>query len=286
MRHEFCLPAVIAAGVATDGTAYTVYGDGPPLVLIHGVGMNQSVWAPQIEAFARDRCVIVYDMLGHGRSALPPATVSLSDYALQLGALLDELGVRCADVVGHSMGALIALEFALSCPARCRSVTALNAVFCRNAAQRKAVQDRAAMLSAVGSASAVDAALERWFGNPVPPEQEPSYRLAKELLNNINPVGYARTYTIFANADTTHAQTLNTLQIPALFITGELDPNSTPNMSSAMAKIAPIGRAEVLLNERHMMSLTAPASVNAAVLRFLEEAEKYGRPERTDNASR
>jgi pimeloyl-ACP methyl ester carboxylesterase len=61
--------------------------------------------------------VIVYDMLGHGDSALPAADVTLRDYADQLAGLLNHLGIA-ANVVGHSMGALVALEFALAHPER------------------------------------------------------------------------------------------------------------------------------------------------------------------------
>ena len=55
-------------------------GSGPPIVLIHGVGMNCAAWAPQIDAFARTHRVVALDVLGHGQSAAPPAAAVLDDY--------------------------------------------------------------------------------------------------------------------------------------------------------------------------------------------------------------
>src|SRR5882762_865567 len=119
-------------------------GRGETVVLVHGVGAQASVWKPQIEALAAHFDVVVYDMLGHGGSSLPRAGAPLGDYSDQLLALVDFLGISRCHCDGHSLGALVALEFALSHVTRVLSVTAMNAVFCRTAEQRLAVEERAA----------------------------------------------------------------------------------------------------------------------------------------------
>jgi len=83
---------------------------------------------------------------------------------------------------------------------------------------------------------------------------------------------------VFSTADAAHAALLPRLVVPALFMTGEHDPNSTPDMSSVMAGLVPDGRAEVLSGERHMMTLTAPKRVNAA-LRYFLGASRQGAAE-------
>ena len=91
-----------------------------------------------------------------------------------------------------------------------------------------------------------------------------------DVAGAIDPQAYARSYNLFARADRMLEDRLSTLAMPALFITGEFDPNSTPAMSREMARIAPQGEAVVLPGERHMMSLTAPEQVNehlAALMR-------------------
>jgi pimeloyl-ACP methyl ester carboxylesterase len=118
MKPEHAPLVPLMAGTV-DGTAFSVHGAGEPLVLVHGVGMGKEIWAPQIAAFSQDYQVIAYDMLGHGDSALPAADVTLRDYADQLAGLLEPPGNHCCQCGGHSMGALVALEFALAHPQGC-----------------------------------------------------------------------------------------------------------------------------------------------------------------------
>ncbi|SCW43258.1 alpha/beta fold hydrolase [Ancylobacter rudongensis] len=242
----------------------------PVVVLIHGVGMASEVWGPQIVALSVGHDVIALDMPGHGGSSLPPEDARLSDYADQVVALLDGLGLPSAALVGHSMGALVALETALSHPARVRAVAALNAVFCRTPEQRAIVTARAGSLEAEGRAASHAAAVARWFGAPVPVELEASAAQVAALLASGDPVGYARTYALFAASDDAHRDRLASLAVPALFMTADGDANSTPAMSQAMAALAPQGRAEVLQGARHMMTLTHPGEVNARLLAFLD----------------
>lgn len=254
-----------------DGTAYTVVGTGEPVVLVHGVGMTQAVWEPQVDCLARNHQVIVYDVLGHGASRDPNQNVELTDYADQLLHLLDHLQVDQASVVGHSMGALITIEFALRHASRIRRIVALNAVFERSPQQRVTVQERVQALRATGISSTLDATIARWFGDPIPTELMASANLVRHLLAQVHPHGYAIAYNVFAQSDTAHTQRLAELQVPALFMTGECDPNSTPAMSQAMADRAPRGIYRRLDGARHMMTLTSADSVNQTLACFLAD---------------
>ncbi|MDQ0475360.1 alpha/beta fold hydrolase [Labrys wisconsinensis] len=263
----------------TGGQATTRYlrrGAGPAVVLVHGVGMQASVWEAQIAALARHYDVVALDMLGHGGSSLPPADAGLADYADQVLALMDGLGLRKAHLVGHSMGALVALEFALSHPSRLASVIAVNAVFCRSEAQRRSIEERLAALEGEAGLPSWAGTIARWFGEPVPPEWSAAAATVRALLDGVDPVGYERTYRLFATADAAHRDRLAGLAAPALFMTGAGDPNSSPAMSEAMARLAPHGRAEIVPHERHMMTLTAPGEINRRLLAFLGEAGAKG----------
>jgi len=244
-------------------------GAGSAVVLIHGVGMNAAVWVPQAQALSCRFDVITYDTLGHGGSSVPPADVGLEDYAHQLRALLDTLGVKKTAVVGHSMGALIALEFALSCPERVSHVVAMNAVFRRTPDQKKAILDRVQALDSARQDVDSAGSIARWFGDPVPTHLRASADKVRDMIADLDVVSYRRAYRLFAVSDEAHADRVNQLTVPALFFTGEDDPHSTPEMSRAMAELAPKGRAEILPGERHMMAITAPHEVNARLLTFL-----------------
>jgi pimeloyl-ACP methyl ester carboxylesterase len=75
---------------------------------------------------------------------------------------------------------------------------------------------------------------------------------------------------VFASADAEHASSLRSLRMPALFTTGDGDPNSTPAMSRAMAEQVAGAELAVLPDTRHMMSLTDPQRVNALLIDFLQ----------------
>ncbi|MBU4612745.1 alpha/beta fold hydrolase [Achromobacter sp. GG226] len=263
-------PLASRHGLTPGGTGYTVTGQGEPVVLIHGVGMRRGIWAPQVSGLARTCQVITYDMLGHGNSRLPSPAPRLADYAVQLAELLTHLGIDQANVAGHSMGALVALEFALTHPERTRRVAALNAVYARTDEQRAAVMGRATALQGAEASANIASTLARWFGEPTPPGLAAHARLAGEYLATVDPIGYARTYQLFAQADAAHVGRLGRLAPPTLFLTGAEDANSSPAMSAAMAQEVPASELVVLPGARHMMTLTHAQRVNEVLLAWLD----------------
>lgn len=270
---ERAAPSARIREKAPDGTGYLRAGAGEPLLLIHGVGMNAAIWQPQIDLLKSRYDVIAIDMLGHGVSPLPPEQAALSDYAGQVIGLLDHLGLERVSIVGHSMGALVAQEVALAAPERVRCLISLNAVFRRPPALAEAVRARAADLAGHGDPSGIAATIDRWFGNAASPKLAGAAAMARLALESADQQGYARTYRLFARADGEHAERLPKLAVPALFMTGSEDRNSSPSMSAAMARLAPQGSCLVLDGERHMMALASPEKVTRRILAFLESGD-------------
>jgi pimeloyl-ACP methyl ester carboxylesterase len=102
---------------AVDGGAlyYDEYGDGTPLLLIHGTGADAAMWGESIGLLARGARVIAYDRRGHSRSAGPPVT-GYARHAEDAATLLCGLGADPAVVLGWSVGGVIALELAIARP--------------------------------------------------------------------------------------------------------------------------------------------------------------------------
>lgn len=244
------------------GLSAIVAGQGEPVLLIHGVGLRAEAWNAQISALSEHFQVTAVDMPGHGDSALPAGSSALKDYTDAIAAVL----YRPALVVGHSMGAMIALDLAARYPHLVRGVAALNAVFERPSEAAHAVQERAAQLDGVTVADP-SAPLERWFGNAPSPER----KACKDWLCNVDPAGYRAAYRVFAHENGPSRDALAALTCPALFMTGADEPNSTPEMSLAMADLAPNGRAVILPDAAHMMPMTHAEQVNAALLAFATE---------------
>src|SRR3954464_7326389 len=96
--------------------SYRRAGEGPPILLIHGVAGSSQQWEPAMKLLSRDFTVLAPDMLGHGRSAKPRGDYSLGAYAAGIRDLLAVLGFEKGSVVGHSFGGGIAMQFSYLFP--------------------------------------------------------------------------------------------------------------------------------------------------------------------------
>ena len=246
------------------GTSFIEQGEGEAILFIHGVGLNANAWAPQIEAFAATHRVIALDIAGHGGSSPLPADATLDDYVNQARRLLDDLGIASANVVGHSLGGLIAMGLAISHPQRVKRVAVLNAVHERDAAARAAVEARA---GAIAADIDFEPTLERWFGT----DAAPLRTQVGAWLAAVDVESYRTAYRVFATSDRVFSGRLAAILCPALFATADGDPNSTPAMASALAEGAIRGQAAVIAGARHMMALTHPQDTNTLLASLLAE---------------
>ena len=221
------------SGYDSIGTHYTRFGPegAPVVVLIHGLGMDHGFWQPQMAAFAGVFQVLAYDILGHGDSPMPDEDVSMDDMVDQLHGLMNDLEIGEAHVVGHSMGALIATGFALAHGDQALSLAGLNGVYDRPRDVRVAAEARAAEIMAGGSAGGNAATFKRWFGEAPGDDQQEAIAWIKAKLEDNDPAGYGLVYSLFSRSDDAYAGKLGDLECRALFLTGALDPNSTPAMS-------------------------------------------------------
>ncbi|WP_299896602.1 alpha/beta hydrolase [uncultured Ruegeria sp.] len=247
------------------GLAAIQTGTGPEILLLHGVGLRAEAWGAQLDELASEARLTAPDMPGHGESPLSFFDTELSEYSEAARNVLGSLNGPVL-VVGHSMGAMIALDLAAKAPDRICGVVAMNAVFERGAKAAQAVQERAAGLD---GETPVDpnSTLRRWFGDIGSPERD----ACREWLMAMDPAAYKLTYTVFAQSQNPLRDELEKLGCPALFLTGSLEPNSTPDMSRKMAEVTPNGRALIIDGAAHMMPMTHSIQVNAAVSSFQSE---------------
>ncbi|MBE9637513.1 alpha/beta fold hydrolase [Salipiger mangrovisoli] len=243
------------------GLAGIVAGtSGPRVLLIHGVGLRAEAWGAQLAALAGNCRVTAVDMPGHGGSRGSGET-TLRDFAARIAAALQGPSL----IAGHSMGAMIAAELARIAPDRVAGIGCLNAIYRRSPDARQAVADRAAQLDGRGTGDP-EPTLTRWFGAA----ESPARAACRDWLTDVDPEGYRAAYRIFAAEDGPADDTLRGLACPALFMTGALEPNSTPAMSRAMADLAPKGRAVVQPEAAHMMPMTHADAVTAELTRLFE----------------
>src|SRR3954469_15304614 len=116
------LPTIERAEVKLHGhkVRFNIAGEGPPVVLIHGVAGRAAQWDQTMVQLAEKHTVIAPDLLGHGESAKPRGDYSLGAFASGVRDLLIGLDIEGATVVGHSLGGGIAMQFAYQFPERCQ----------------------------------------------------------------------------------------------------------------------------------------------------------------------
>ena len=253
-----------------DGTAYKAFGDAPAtLIFIHGVGMCKEIWQPQVEHFSKNYRVITYDFLGHGQSLLKKDKLTLEDYISQLYNLVNEIGVSNFSIIGHSMGALIAVAFALRYPEKVDTLIPINIVFKRTKKAQDDVIMRAKDVLNSQQIPNINQTLERWFQNKTSPYDLLKINNVQGWLKNTSPKAYSEAYYLFATSDRVFVNNLSNLQPPVLYLTGSEDPNSTSLMSEQMAQETPNGSSESIEGEAHMMAYISAKKVNPIIEYFL-----------------
>lgn len=122
------VPSIERVEVSLHGhrVNFNIAGQGPPVVLIHGVAGRAGQWDPVVQLLAESHTVVAPDLLGHGESAKPRGDYSLGAHASGIRDLLLGLGFERASVVGHSLGGGIAMQLAYQFPERCERLVLVS----------------------------------------------------------------------------------------------------------------------------------------------------------------
>ena len=235
-----------------------------PLVLLHGVGLDSTMWEPVTALLEDDVDVRALDLPGHGRREPAPDGVTLADLAAGVAGEVPP----GSHLVGFSLGALVAQHLARYRPDLVATLTSVSSVCRRTDDERAAVLGRLATAAADFPAS-VAASLHRWYdGTGTAPEVV--RRTEATLLANDVP-SYLNCYRVFATADAEIAPELPRITVPSLAVTGELDPGSTPEMTRRLADAIPDCRAVVVPGARHMLPVQRPQDLVTCLTTFIGE---------------
>ncbi len=241
-----------------------------PVVLIHGVGLDATMWQPVLSTLGDTALVAhCYDMLGHGSRADNVGPFTIDDFVEQLEFVRAELAVPTIDVVGFSMGALVAQAYASRYPHQVNRLIVLNGVYNRSEPERAAAKERVSEARRGGYAATIDAALHRWFSPAFWEGQREIVDAVRTRMESNNQVAFANAYEVFATADEGLRDQLPLISCPTLVVTSAGDSRSTPAMAEAMAAVIPVARAVIIPHARHMTPLECPATVAHLIEEFL-----------------
>lgn len=252
---------------------YEEQGKGEPLILIHGVGLDHTMWEKQVKSLSGNFRVICYDMVGHGGSEHPLGPYSLSLFVDQLLALINYLKIEKSHVVGFSMGGMVAQSFTLKHKEKVKSLTIMSAVANRTDEQTKAILARVEEVIQNGPSGTIDPAIKRWFTPEfLKTEKEIVSKIKKRLQTN-NHQSYLASYSLFAIADQELSPILHRIDVPTLIITGQHDVGSNPLMAEQMHEAIKNSELVIVNKMKHMLPVEDAETVNEVILKFIEKQQ-------------
>ena len=258
---------------------YEIHGDGPPLVLVMGIGYDSSLWTlAQVPALSTQFRVVLVDNRDAGRSSKASHPYRIADMADDVAGLLDALGIAQSHLLGLSMGGMIALEFALRHADRLDRLVLTGT----GAAPARAAVDPIRIWSWV---KANDATGEVFGGQQFVSLFSTSFlrnhqavRDTADLLASnpypMTPQAYQRQADAYGQFDA--LDRLGAITAPTLVVVGEQDLLTPPWIAREVAAAIPGARFEVIRGDgtSHVVPIERPDDFNRLVSAFLTSDPK------------
>jgi len=240
-----------------------------PLVFIHGVGLSHKMWDSQI-TLLNNYSTITYDLLGHGKTPYNKEEVTLNDFSDQLDYLLKFLKIDKINLVGFSLGSLIALDFASKFQDKLKSLTVIGTTYKRTSEQRALVIERFEQAKLNKPIS--KQALKRWFTDEYLNNHPEIYDQFIKILtkNGEDHLNFLKAYKLFAY----HQDNINLIKkikTKTLIITGSDDSGSTVQMSKSLSDDLTNSSFIEINNGKHLCSIECADDVNMNLKNFIND---------------
>ena len=235
-------------------------GGATPIVFLHGVGSDKSVWAPQLDHFGRERRAVAFDYPGYGESELCPGA-SRDDYAAAILSAMDALEIDRAHVCGLSLGGVVAIAMHAVEPRRCESLILADSFAAHP--DGRGIYERSVAASADLRALAEGRA-DMLLAQPADPEIRAQ---VVETMARIDPAAYRLGAEAVWLAD--QRGRAAAIRVPALVICGAEDKVTPPALSHDLAALIPGARYSEIPAAGHLSNLEQPAEFNRIVDEFI-----------------
>ena len=240
-------------------------GDRTPIVFLHGVGSDKSVWRPQLEHFAVERRALAFDYPGYGESDPAAEGTTRDDYAAAIVSAMGELGIGEAHVCGLSLGGVVAIAINAAAPERCVSLILADTFASHPDGQ--AIYDR----SVGGSADMRVLAESRADVLLAQPADATVRGEVIETMAAIDPAAYRIGAEAVWLADQ-HDRAAN-IRVPTLVLCGADDHVTPPTLSLVLTRLIPGARCEAIERASHLANLDCPDEFNTLVGAFIRAVD-------------
>ena len=249
------------------GHTATGSGDGTPIVFLHGVGSDKSVWRPQLDHFGQERRAVAFDHPGYGDSDPAPDGTSRDDYAAAILSAMSELGIGRAHVCGLSLGGVVAIAMHAAAPERIASLVLADTFAVHPDGQ--AIYQRA--LAVTDLRAMAEARVDVLLAQPADPAVR---REVVETMARIAPAAYRIGAEAVWLAD--QRERARAIDVPTLVLCGSDDLVTPPALSQALTQLIPGAQSELIDSAGHISNLEQPEAFNAIVGSFLHDVEDAG----------
>lgn len=260
-------PLTIRAGDTPIAVTEFANPGRPPVVLLHGIGSRGESWWPVIDPLSEQFHLYQLDLRGHGASGKPDRGYLIDHYAADLDAVLDALSLDRPRIVGHSLGALVALVWASRQPDRAAALV-LEDPSLRTPPTILDAFDGWQQLAALAPAQAA-----AWYRREHPYWSDADCRRRAETITSTAPAVFAelRADAAIATGATDRTHILDGLQSPTLLLHGnpDLGGMTLPEDVAAFQRLVPHARAVAIPDAGHNLHRDATDAFLAAVLPFL-----------------
>jgi 3-oxoadipate enol-lactonase len=260
--------------VAPDGTRihHERFGraDGEPVLLLQGLGADRRGWIRQRRAVGERYRAIAVDNRGVGRSEAPPGPYDLRVMADDAVAVLDELGIESAHVVGVSMGGILSQIIAVEHPGRVRSLT-LACTACRHHAWRRELLAEWGELAVTeGMKAVVDAASPWLIGPRARLRFWPVISVLAPMALQVSPAAFKAQIDAILALDDSLRFDLAGVEVPALVIVGSQDVLTPMGDSELLHELLPHSELQVVGGGSHGFTVEQAGAFNRAMRGFLD----------------
>ena len=252
------------------GTCYSFkkINEKSAIVFIHGVGLTKEIWDPQVNFF-KNYNTLIYDLLGHGKTPLKKSKISFEDFCYQLLKLINELNLKKINLVGFSLGALIARQFASEHSDRLNSLIIHGSIYKRTEEQKRVVRNRLEVAK-INKPASKHTTLRRWLSEDFSKKNPEIYKKIYSILDKNNHLDFLKSYEIFVNY-IDDDDMLKKIDVKTLITTGENDVGSTPEMSRNLTKIINKSSFIEIKGGKHLCSIECVDDVNIIFKKFIDQ---------------
>jgi 3-oxoadipate enol-lactonase len=239
----------------------------PTIALIHSLGTDRGIWDGQIAWLADSgRRVVSVDLPGHGESTANPGPYSIEALGSDVAAIMGiAAGTRPFEIMGVSLGGLLAIWSAVHTPDRVSALIACNTA--ARLGTEEGWSERIAAVSTGGMESIREPVVTRFFSPDYPRRHPDEFDRIVKVFAGTDPVGYVGCCAALRDADL--RDRVGIIECPTLVVAGELDVAAPPEQSEWLHHMVAGSRLSVIAGAGHIANLDRPEEFDRVVGDFL-----------------